>query len=722
MEFQLKQQLQTIKLGSRTIDAYLKEFKGICDGLAAIHKHVEDDSKLVTSLRGFDLREDEGDDPQQVNHNMAFAAQRTYNNRGRESFSNRRGNMNYSSRGRGFRPAGQNNNQNTQGSGNIALATLNVNSQSGRDNAHYMDSGISTHMTNNSGNLSNLKPYNENDKIIVENGQELDITHVGKEKIMDKRTGKLMAKGTKREEIYALKADNFLALTATQTRRSSSDIWHARLGHPNSRSLEVLSNNKSINITCWNKTPTVCVSCQMEKGCKLPFKLRNKVKNEPLLKIHCDLWGPAPIESSLHMKYYALFVDDQNRYTWLYPLKIKSDFLETFVKFHKMVEKQYSKSIKIFQCDGGGKFSSSEFVKYLEDCGIENKTGSAPNNSSHMATFFEFFSESQAKSGSSDPTAVGEVLRADHDIVAADEKDICGWISTIIGSIIVSIPRNAGFFDCPRCMQLDIKNDFLHGHLQEKVYMTQPPGFTDPMYPHHVYFLKKALYGLKQAPRAWFERFSLFLLHLGSNSRQIGEVVQKLGHEFAMKDLGPLLFRPYRFSDIDWAGCAITRRSTTVYSIYLGENCVSWSSRKQNTVVRSSAEAEYRALAATASELTWISNILQDIEMYIKTAHILFCDNLSALYMTTNPIMHARTKHVELDYHFVREKVAQGQLITQFIRSKDQQADVHIKALRKDQFQFFRDKLGVVKSSPTNLRGSVKDNDQANKLDSYAIT
>nr|XP_016450848.1 PREDICTED: uncharacterized mitochondrial protein AtMg00810-like [Nicotiana tabacum] len=145
-------------------------------------------------------------------------------------------------------------------------------------------------------------------------------------------------------------------------------------------------------------------------------------------------------------------------------------------------------------------------------------------------------------------------------------------------------------------------------------------------------------------------------------------------------------FKLYGFSDADWAGCAITRRSTTRYSIYLGANCVSWSSRKQNTVTRSSAEVEYRALAATAAEFTWIGYILQDIVVYIKTAPVLLCDNLSALYMTTNPVMHARTKHVELDYHFVREKVAQGQLITQFVRSKDQLVDVHTKALGTDQF------------------------------------
>nr|XP_016495422.1 PREDICTED: uncharacterized mitochondrial protein AtMg00810-like [Nicotiana tabacum] len=157
-------------------------------------------------------------------------------------------------------------------------------------------------------------------------------------------------------------------------------------------------------------------------------------------------------------------------------------------------------------------------------------------------------------------------------------------------------------------------------------------------------------------------------------------------------------------------GCPSTRRSTTGYNIYLGANCISWSSRKQHKVARSSAEAEYRALASTAAELTWITFVLRDIGVCLKTTLILFSDNLSALYMTTNPVMHARTKHVELDYHFVREKVAQGQLLTQFVRSRDQLADIHTKALAKDQFTILRSKLGVVKPPLTSLRGSIGEN------------
>ncbi|XP_019260709.1 PREDICTED: uncharacterized protein LOC109238682 [Nicotiana attenuata] len=121
-------------------------------------------------------------------------------------------------------------------------------------------------------------------------------------------------------------------------------------------------------------------------------------------------------------------------------------------------------------------------------------------------------------------------------------------------------------------------------------------------------------------------------MHLQAIKRILRYVKGTIDH--GLRIISQSSFRLYGFSDVDWAGCAITRMSTTGYSIYLGANCFSWSSRKQNILARSSTEAEYRALAATTVELTWISYILQDIGMYIKTSPALFCDNLSALYMT----------------------------------------------------------------------------------------
>ena len=86
------------------------------------------------------------------------------------------------------------------------------------------------------------------------------------------------------------------------------------------------------------KSTTVCVSCQLGKNCKLPFGLRNKISSNPLDKIHCDLWGPAPNNSTQGYKYYVVFINGHARYTWLYPLRRKLDFFECFLKFQNLVE------------------------------------------------------------------------------------------------------------------------------------------------------------------------------------------------------------------------------------------------------------------------------------------------------------------------------------------------------------------------------------------------
>ncbi|XXG48874.1 hypothetical protein AAC387_Pa02g3202 [Persea americana] len=165
----------------------------------------------------------------------------------------------------------------------------------------------------------------------------------------------------------------------------------------------------------------------------------------------------------------------------------------------------------------------------------------------------------------------------------------------------------------------------------------------------------------------------------------------------------------YAFSDADWAGCPLTRRSTTGFCTYLGRNCISWSAKKQPTVARSSTEAEYRALASTTAELTWLSFLLWDTRLFLEAPPTLFCDNMSALYMTVNPVFHARTKHIEIDYHFVREKVALGALITRFIPSDGQVTDIFTKPLGRRPFELLRIKLGLWPPPRLNLRRSNED-------------
>jgi transposase InsO family protein len=355
--------------------------------------------------------------------------------------------------------------------------------------------------------------------------------------------------------------------------------------------------------------------------------------------------------------------------------------------------------------------------------------------------------------------------------------------------------------------QLDISNAFLHGKLQEEVYMLQPQGFVHPDFPNHVCKLHKAIYGLKQAPRAWFNRLSdsllefgftqsrvdtsLFLFHqgavhlfiliyvddiliTGTHNTVIQSLLAKLRSDFALKDLGELsyflgiqvqrtatslhlrqskyildllhkarmvgakasrspcvtgsklsstdgtplenvtefrqlvgglqyctLTRPeiaysvnqlcqhlhsptsthwtalkrvlrylkgsvdhglfysqgpltlQAYCDSDWAGDPDDRRSTTGYGVFLGPCLISWCAKKQSVVARSSTEAEYRAMALATTELYWIRMLLRDLQLPLPAPPAIRCDNLGAMALATNPIYHARTKHIEVDYHFI---------------------------------------------------------------------
>ena len=125
------------------------------------------------------------------------------------------------------------------------------------------------------------------------------------------------------------------------------------------------------------------------------------------------------------------------------------------------------------------------------------------------------------------------------------------------------------------------------------------------------------------------------------------------------------------FTDSDWAGNPVDRRSTTGFLIFLGNNLLTWASKKQPIVSRSSTEAEYRALAVGAVELAWLKMLLRDLGVYISHAPVLWCDNTSAISFASNLVFHARTTHVEIDYHFVREKVVRGDLSVKFISTND---------------------------------------------------
>lgn len=149
------------------------------------------------------------------------------------------------------------------------------------------------------------------------------------------------------------------------------------------------------------------------------------------------------------------------------------------------------------------------------------------------------------------------------------------------------------------------------------------------------------------------------------------------------------------FSDSDWGGNPVDRRSVGGYCFTLGPIAVSWRSKKQSLTSKSSGEAEYRALADASCEIMWLKNLLADLQLSITDSVPLFCDNKAAIDLTANPVYHARTKHIEIDCHFIREKIAAGILSVQQIVSKENTSDVFTKGLGKASHWSCCHKLGL---------------------------
>lgn len=327
---------------------------------------------------------------------------RNYNQRGRGRSSFNRGRGGYSSRGRGFSQQNNNASTGERPTCQIcgrvghtalkcynrfdnnyqpaAYATMRNSDETGKE--WYPDSGASAHVTASTNNVQSAHPYEGNDTVMVGDGTFLPITYVGsttlttssgtlslnevliclgikksllsvskvcddhpcgvyfdanKVCIIDIPTQKVVAKGPKHNGLYMLESQEFVTFFSNRQCSASEDIWHCRLGHANSKLLQHLHNSKEIYINK-SSTTSVCEPYQMGKSSKLQFFSSSSRVEKPLEKIHCDLWGPSPVVSNQGFKYYAVFVDEYSRYTWFYPMKLKSEFYSIFLMFQKFVE------------------------------------------------------------------------------------------------------------------------------------------------------------------------------------------------------------------------------------------------------------------------------------------------------------------------------------------------------------------------------------------------
>jgi hypothetical protein len=410
---------------------------------------------------------------------------------------------------------------------------------------------------------------------------------------------------------------------------------------------------------------------------------------------------------------------------------------------------------------------------------------------------------------------------------------------------LISCAANLGW----NLFQLDVKNAFLHGDLEEEIYMHIPPGFRTAQTENKVLKLHRSLYGLKQSPRAWFDRFRRAMVQLGyiqsnadhtlfyqknngkltvlivyvddivitgDDDKGIESLKKHLTKEFEVKDLGQLRYflgievsrsskgiylsqrkyvldllsdtgmlgcrpaltpieqnhrltsasgqpvdreqyqrlvgrliylshtRPdiafavsvvsqfmhdpkthhmeavnriirylkgcpgrgllYKsngslqvecYTDADWAGSLDDRRSTSGYCTFVGGNLVTWRSKKQNVVARSTAEAEFRAMAHGICEVLWLKIILLELGLFHGKPLMLYCDNKAALDIANNPVQHSRTKHIEIDRHFIKEKLDRGIICMPYVSSSNQLADILTKGLSEKVFTSLCCKMGL---------------------------
>ncbi|KAM1687291.1 hypothetical protein ACFX2K_035286 [Malus domestica] len=184
------------------------------------------------------------------------------------------------------------------------------------------------------------------------------------------------------------------------------------------------------------------------------------------------------------------------------------------------------------------------------------------------------------------------------------------------------------------------------------------------------------------------------LVHWEIVKRILRYLKSSVGRGIIMKNNG--LNHILAYIDADWAGNALDRKSSTSFCTFVRGNLVTWKSKKQTVIARSSAEAEYRAMAAIACELIWLKGLLSELGFTSMTHMSLYYDNQAAMHITSNLVFHERTKHIEVDCHYIRAQIQSKVIDTVFTRNHDQLADLFTKALDFTQFQRLLCKLGSI--------------------------
>jgi hypothetical protein len=167
------------------------------------------------------------------------------------------------------------------------------------------------------------------------------------------------------------------------------------------------------------------------------------------------------------------------------------------------------------------------------------------------------------------------------------------------------------------------------------------------------------------------------------------------------------------YTDVDWVGNVSNKRSTSGFMFTFGSGVVSWSNKKQPIVTLSSMEAEYRGATIVACEVIWLQKLLSNLGQLVDAHVVIYYDNISSILFVNNPVYHVKTKHIEVHYHFIREKVLAKEIDLIYVSTEDQVVDIFTKVLGTDKLRKFRKMFNVLEVD-LSLRGSVENSSSTN--------
>ncbi|PKU85739.1 Retrovirus-related Pol polyprotein from transposon TNT 1-94 [Dendrobium catenatum] len=481
------------------------------------------------------------------------------------------------------------------------------------------------------------------------------------------------------------------------------------------------------NVMCTSLHNKKCNTCNLAKSNQLPLNLSVSTTVSIFELIHSDVWGPSSCVSIQGYRYYISFIDDFSRFCWVFPLHQKSDVIHKFIELYHWVRCQFNKSIKTIRTNGDGEYINHNFQQVCKTWGITHQyscpytpaqNGVAEHKNRHIIeTIRSLLIQSQAP----------------HELWTHGLLTSVYLINIIPSSKTQNKTPYQGLYN--KLSSYDHLKIFgclcypwLRPYTKSKLSPLSTPcvflGYVgsqigyycfDPN-THKTFTSRHVVLNESEFPYLLYRQLVGALQYLTLTRPNISYAVNKVSqhmhyplesHFDALKrilrflkgtsDYGlPLSGKSLKlqsYVDSDWVGDRLDRRSMTGYLNLLGNSPISWSLKKKTTVARLSLEVEYRALALAAIKIIWLRQLLQELDCSQRSSTPLHCDNTSAIALANNPIYHARTKHIEIDCHFIRNCIKEQTIQVHHIANKDQLADLFTKSLPRAQLRLISTKL-----------------------------